>query len=65
MALINHAILSVARWELNAVPRSGGIDLPGVLALYRAISTRKDDPQSTEGEHAAVVPQLNGHYACH
>lgn len=33
------------------MPRSGGIALPGALALYRAISTRKDDPQSTEGEN--------------
>lgn len=43
----------VAWWELNAVPRSGDTDSPGALALHRTISTRKGDPQSTDGERAA------------
>ncbi len=41
---------------MNAVPYSGGTDLPDALALYRAISTRKGDPQSTERESMQLWP---------
>ncbi len=41
---------------MNAVPCSGGTDLPDALALYRAISTRKGDLQSTERESMQLWP---------